>query len=102
MAKKKTKKPNISSAALERARRELHGGSAPVAKTVDTSRQDAKPKAKPLADSYVVTSKKHGMSKEELAEEYEYVIADLRSMGTLAGVLFIAMVVVSLLIEQLV
>ncbi len=33
------------------------------------------------------------VSKEELAAQYTYVIADLRSMGLLAGLLFIVMIV---------
>ncbi|MCB9438512.1 MAG: hypothetical protein H6673_16190 [Anaerolineales bacterium] len=104
MAKKKpTRKPNLSQAALERAKRELSESgivvsqSAPVAETgTKVSTQTSKPQQQ------TVRSKKTMMTREELATEYGYVLTDLRNMGALAGILFIAMVVASLLINQLV
>lgn len=96
MAKKKTdRRPNISNEALERARRELYGLEAPP---VETSPASARPNKKPA--TYVVSSIKQTMTRDELAAEYGYVLRDLRSMGALAGVLFIGMVVVALLLER--
>ncbi|NDJ86496.1 MAG: hypothetical protein GYB66_11460 [Chloroflexi bacterium] len=114
MSKKKTKRrPNVSSQALERARRELYGGGTAPAVTAESD-EDATDKSakahaisqkspdKKPAPTYRVGSQKHVMSRDELAGEYGYVIADLRSMGILAALLFVAMIVVSLLIEQLI
>lgn len=125
MAKKKRRKPNLSNEALERARRELRGEpvEAPLAESQQPAQQAApssaaqqtapqeqsvappapKPKAEPVRrqPEPVLTSKRT-MSRQELATEYGYVINDLTSMGVLAVILFIAMVVVSLVIEQIV
>jgi hypothetical protein len=106
MAKKKTgKRPNVSSDALERARRELYGGTgAPAADSANVKAPTASPRvAKSNSkEAYVITSTKHTMTYEELASEYGYVLRDLRSMARLAGVLFVAMIVVSLLIDRLI
>lgn len=105
MAKKKSsRKPNLSQEALERAKRELSESGFAISRVDPIKKEELtalKPKSQP-SSSPVVRSKKTMMSKEELAAEYGYVIADLRNMGALAGLLFIAMVVVSLLIDQLV
>ncbi len=100
--KKKNRKTNVSSEALERARRELYGVSGP---TSEDGEPADKPENRPAAPTRKVygagVSRARTISVEELAEEYNYVIADLRSMGVLAAILFVGMVVVSLLIDQL-
>lgn len=105
MAKKKTtRKPNLSQAALERAKRELSESGIVV--TESTPKADIATTASTTShkqpQQQVVRSKKAMMSKEELATEYSYVLTDLRNMGVLAGILFVAMVMVSLLINQLI
>ncbi len=98
MAKKKRSRPNISAQTLERARTELEMGVEDVvaSKATDNTKSDAKPKQQ------VVKSVKRTISREELSAEYGYVLGDLQSMGLLAALLFILMVVVSLGIESLV
>lgn len=98
---KKAKKINLPKEALERARAELayqqeHGGGDTVveAKSSPTRKQDA-----PVQR---VTSYKRTMSRDELQEEYGYVLSDLQSMAVLALILFVAMVVVALSIESIV
>lgn len=106
MAKKKTiRKPNLSQAALERAKRELSESGIDVSELTvkaDVATKTSTPTPKQPSQQQVVRSKKTMMTKEELATEYGYVLTDLRNMGTLAGILFVTMIVVSLLINQLV
>lgn len=116
MAKKKRRKPNLSNEALERARRELRGeGEAPESQQAEKPAPNPaiktevapiaatpKPKAPPTPRPEPVQGTKRTMSRQELATEYGYVINDLSSMGVLALILFIAMIVVSLLIDQII
>lgn len=107
MAKKKSRKPNLSNEALERARRELRGEvSAPPTPPIESgaSGEQARP-TRPVKQEKrqqdVVYSVKKTMTREELANEYGYIIRDLTSMATLAVILFVAMVAVSLVIDQI-
>lgn len=97
--KKKNRRTNVSSEALARARQELYG----VAVAPEAASDEEEAPAAPVRQSYATASSRaRALSVEQLADEYSYVIADLRSMGILAGILFVGMVVVSLLIDQLV
>ena len=109
MSKRKSKKkPNLSAAVLERARREVYGdsGASQVEKTVtvddNAQKVDAPEKVKHEKPKVTVSSggyqQKRMLNSAELAQEYHYVIADLRSMAVLAGILFVGMIVVSLLV----
>jgi hypothetical protein len=106
MSKRKTgKKPNLSAEVLARARREIYGdGNAAEAeiKADDTVNKVAGPEKvkhdKPKVTATSSNYQKRMLTSTELAQEYHYVIADLRSMAILAGILFVAMVVVSLLV----
>ena len=104
MAKKKSRKPNLSQAALERARQELRDGGAvaPDSPALEAQAVPARPVKKEIKPVERVGSIKRTMTRDELASEYGYVIRDLTSMGALAGILFVAMVVVALVIEQIV
>lgn len=98
MAKKTTKKPNLPQQTLERARRELAG--------VDTSATEASAdvasRAAARSTSIAATPSRRNVgtavSIDELREEYSYVIADLRSMGILAAILFVALVIAALVL----
>ena len=106
MSKRKSKKkPNLSSDVLERARREIYGDSesdTPEKKADDTATKvDSAEKVNRDKPKVTVSSgnyQKRMLTSGELAQEYHYVIADLRSMAILAGILFVAMIVVSLLV----
>jgi len=98
MAKKKSKKPNVSAQALERARQELYSGDTAATAVVDKA---------PAAGTPATTAPrpikaKPAVTPEELSGEYAYVLSDLKSMFILAGVLFVAMVIVSLLIDMII
>jgi hypothetical protein len=88
MARKKSKRTNISQAALDRARREA-AGDLPVAPP---------PAAKISKSGKVQTEDQHKTTLEDLAKEYAYVLTDLRSMGVLAGALFAVLIVLSFII----
>ena len=103
MSKRKSrKKPNLSADVLERARREIYGGNDTATEAkVETTTVTSSEKPKRTAPKTTVTSgsyQKRMLSSAELAQEYHYVIADLRSMAILAGILFVAMIVVALLV----
>ncbi|HEX3050067.1 MAG TPA: hypothetical protein VHP83_05375 [Aggregatilineaceae bacterium] len=75
---KKTTRPNIPQATLERARKELYGGgTAEVTSTTATSEMAA------VGTKKVVRVKREA----NLREEYAYVIKDLRNMVMLASAL---------------
>lgn len=98
MAKKKSKKPNVSAQALERARQELYSGDTAATAVIEEA---------PVADAPASApprplKAKPAVTTEELSNEYAYVLSDLKSMFILAGVLFVAMVIVSLLIDMII
>lgn len=95
-SRKKTRKPNVSSQALERARRELYGEPTPTENEVE----DAVAEQKVEVVAKKVVNTRRAVTIEDLKAEYGHVIADLTSMGTLSGILFVAMIVVSLLLDQ--
>lgn len=86
---KKRRNPNLSQAALERARAELYsaGGEVAVSPAPTTERKVEKP---------VYRVSKTTLTIDDLREEYGYVLVDLRNMALLAGFLFIALVVAAL------
>ncbi|MBI5931420.1 MAG: hypothetical protein HY862_19080 [Chloroflexi bacterium] len=105
--KQQTRKPNVSSEALERARREMAGGapvaSTPTPKPANQTSVKSSTSSRSRGDNVVVRSsaKKRMMTQEELSNEYGYVLRDLRSMAVLAFALFVGMVIVSLIINQI-
>jgi hypothetical protein len=90
MAKKSSRNANISAQALERARTELAQNK--TANTLST------PAGKKDGSQQVVRSFKKMMTREELSQEYGYVLQDMQSMAILAACLFIGMIVVSVAI----
>lgn len=98
MAKKKSK-PNISQEVLERARAELRGGTTAAAapKTESESATTAPAKTKPIVRSGSLATRRVP-SKEELDHEYRYIIRDLRAMLTLAGSLFLFVIIMALFV----
>jgi len=95
MAKRKSKRPNVPEQALARARAEMGGASPAVAAVAATEKQNT-----PATVPNRPTSRKAptaAVTVEDLKAEYVYVISDLRSMAILAGILFVALVVASLI-----
>ena len=90
MSKRKSRRPNLPEETLARARAELYGP-AGVAEPKKTTPATKATPSKRVEQKTVV-------SVEDLKSEYIYVISDLRSMGILAGILFVALVIASLII----
>lgn len=86
---KKTHRPNIPEATLERARRQLGDLPPASAPTQATAPGDtAQPRPQPRAQ----------LSSADLRAEYAYVVSDLQSMGILAAVFLAVLIVLSIII----
>jgi len=108
MAKKKSKRPNLSQETLERARAEMRGtlpdqavvsptasasnGSAVAAPAVAAAKK-VKRAGTPLATRHIPTT-------EELIAEYSYVLKDLRYLFTLAGILLLAILIAAVALPR--
>src|SRR5258708_21779955 len=108
MAKKKSKRPNLSQETLERARAEMRGtladqpavspaasasnGSAIAASAVAAAKK-VKRTGTPLATRHIPTT-------EELIVEYNYVLKDLRYLFTLAGILLLAIIIAAIALPR--
>ncbi len=100
MANKKNKRHNASRAARKPAAQAQAPAPAPVADAVAT-RPAARPARPPRQAAAPATQPKSGSqasvpSAAALAEEYHYVIGDLKRIGILAGSLFALLVVLAL------
>ena len=102
MAKKKSKRPNISQETLERARAEMRGEPVQAIATANAMDSDAPaaPKAKVKPRVGVGLATRHIPTIEELLNEYGYVLKDLRNMLILAGLLFAAIVVAAVVMPR--
>ena len=124
MAKRRRKKPNISNAVLEQARQGTaeQGGATESREQEAAPAKSAAPAAAPkprrrraLQAAQLERRKDEGaldaefvaerlanptkvVSEEDLRADYGFVIKDLRNMGILAAVLFIALIIVSLVL----
>ncbi|MBN1681743.1 MAG: hypothetical protein JW966_15795 [Anaerolineae bacterium] len=89
---KKTRKPNLPQATLERARRELYtAGSEQV--TAPPAQSDVK-SAQPTAQRSPALKTKLG-APVDLRQEYAYVLTDLQNMAMLAAALGAILIVLS-------
>lgn len=93
---KKTHKPNVPRQTLERARRELYGTQ------VVKEGESVELKSDNPAVTYVTREDRKTKTKfvreVNLAEEYAYVVQDLRNMGVLAVVIFAVLIAASLFV----
>ncbi|MBO9310420.1 MAG: hypothetical protein J7551_11635 [Chloroflexi bacterium] len=97
MAKRRSK-PNISQEVLERARAELRGSlNKPAASASEAESASAAAKAKPVVRSAGLATRRVP-TKEELDQEYRHIIRDLRAVLTLAGGLFLFVIVMALFV----
>ena len=122
MAKRRRKKPNISEAVLEQARQ---GGTEPAAtdgtrepaaaaspapsttapprrrRALQSAQLERRKDAGNLDGEYVadlLANPTKVVTEDDLRADYGFVIKDLRNMGILAAVLFIALVIISLVL----
>jgi hypothetical protein len=104
MAKKKSKRPNLSQETLERARAEMRTErveTVAVAQPAEGGVAVA-PKPKPGRRPISTLATRRIPTKEELIAEYSYVISDLRNLFILAGVLLIAIIVIAVVLPRIV
>ena len=93
MSKKKQPiRANIPQETLARARAEL-AGSPPAATSVVEGSAPIARAARPAPPMRTAAT-----TIDDLHSEYSYVIRDLRSMAILAGILFVALIVVALIV----
>ena len=91
---KKPNKPNLPQETLERARKELYG-----TRTLDEQQEQEIKAANPAVKFVAQESKGSRLVREvNLAEEYSYVVKDLRSMASLAAMLFVVLIAMSFFI----
>jgi hypothetical protein len=91
---KKSRKPNISQDTLARARKELYGGA-----VVEEEVLGQTPIAAKVATAAIPGKSQPRLVRNvDLAQEYHYVLLDLRNMGMLAVALMVVMTLMSLFI----
>ena len=114
MAKRRRKKPNISKTVLEQARQGAVDSGAPPEKApaaapkpprrrraLQAAQLERRKGEGALDADYVaelLANPTKTVSEDELRADYSFVIRDLRNMGILAGILFAALIAVSLIL----
>ena len=105
MAKKKSKRPNLSQETLERARAEMRGTLPDQAATAGSASNGSAVMASAAAAKKVKRAgtplaTRHIPSTEELIAEYNYVLKDLRYLFTLAGILLLAIIIAAIALPR--
>jgi hypothetical protein len=106
MAKKKSKRPNLSQETLERARAELRGerpepvAAAESAPSNGSTVVAAKPKVASKRAANPSLATRRIPSVGELIAEYSYVLRDLRNLAILAAILFLAIIVAAIALPR--
>ncbi len=106
MAKKKSKRPNLSQETLERARAELRGARPEPAGAVESTASNGsaaavarpKPTTKRATSSSLAT--RRVPSTSELIREYSYVLRDLRNLAILAALLMLVIVAAAFVLPR--
>ncbi len=103
MAKKKSKRPNLSQETLERARAELRGDYAepvPAAPSVGNGAAVAEVKAAKAPKRNPAFATRRIPSIDELVAEYGYVLRDLRNLAILAVALLAIIIVTAVVLPR--
>ncbi|MEP7289269.1 MAG: hypothetical protein ABI947_26250 [Chloroflexota bacterium] len=103
MAKKKSRRPNLSQETLERARAEMRGDLTPITEAPLTTNGSpavvaARTKVKRTGSAALAT--RHIPSTQELMSEYAYVLQDLRNLAILAAVLMLIIIVAAVALPR--
>src|SRR5882724_1787269 len=104
MAKKKTKRPNLSQETLERARAERLGERTEQVNGTDgasVSNVAASAAAKPKVKRTPSLASRRVPTTDELLAEYAYVLSDLRNLAILAGVLFVLIIIAAIALPRI-
>ena len=102
MAKKKSKRPNLSQETLERARAELRGDFAepvPAAPSIGNGTPVVDSKAKAVRRNQALATRRIP-SIDELVAEYGYVLRDLRNLAILAVTLLAIIIVAAVVLPR--
>jgi hypothetical protein len=102
MAKKKSKRPNLSQETLERARAELRGDfvePVPAAPAVGNGTAVVESKAKAAKRNPALATRRIP-STDELVAEYGYVLRDLRNLAILAVALLAIIIVAAVVLPR--
>ncbi|MCC7451403.1 MAG: hypothetical protein IT324_28595 [Anaerolineae bacterium] len=102
MAKKKSKRPNLSQETLERARAELRGDfadSVPAAPAIGNGAAVAESKVKAVKRNPALATRRIP-TLEELVAEYGYVLRDLRNLAILAVTLLAIIIVAAVVLPR--
>jgi len=107
MAKKKSRRPNLSQETLERARAEMRGDKeiadeAPEVVETASGAAPAAPVARKVKRPAGSLATRRIPSTTELISEYSYVTHDLRSVLILSGVLLALIVVAAVVLPRVV
>src|SRR5437773_8834967 len=105
MAKKKSKRPNLSQDTLERARAELRGERPEPVAVADSAPSNgsavaAKPKAVPKRAANPALATRRIPTVSELIADYGYVLHDLRNLAILATILMLAIIVAAIVLPR--
>ena len=104
MAKKKSKRPNLSQETLERARAEMRGDRLDPVAVAESPSANGSPAVvaapKPKRGGATNLATRRVPSIDELITEYGYVLKDLRNLAILAIVLLAAIVVTAFVLPR--
>ncbi len=101
MARKKSKRPNLSQETLDRARAEIRGERlAPVAAETASAAAPVAGKPKVAKRPGANLATRRIPSLEELIAEYGYVLSDLRNLAILAGILLLIIIAAAVLLPR--
>lgn len=103
MAKKKSKRPNLSQETLERARAELRGDYAepvPAAPSIGNGATVAEVKTTKTPKRNPTLATRRIPSIDELVAEYGYVLHDLRNLAILAVTLLALIIVAAVVLPR--
>jgi hypothetical protein len=105
MAKKKSKRPNLSQETLERARAELRGERQEPVAVADSAPSNggavaAKPKVAPKRTASPGLATRRIPTVSELVAEYSYVLHDLRNLAILAVTLMAIIIVAAIVLPR--
>jgi beta-lactamase class A len=98
MAKKPTKRPNLSAEMLERARAELRGEVAVVADPTPAASAGTPAAKRKVAAPVSIINNRRLPTIEELNAEYHHITRDLRNVAIISLVLFAGIIAAALLL----
>jgi hypothetical protein len=103
VAKKRSKRPNLSQETLERARAEMRGDRIQTVEADEpetTNGTMASASGKPKIKRPAAVGTRRVPTTQELVAEYSYVLRDLRNLLILAGLLMAVIIVLAIVLPR--